>query len=379
MKYIAIISLLPFVVACASVDQPAEDQTPENTPTANQVILSEQQLRNSTLERVSLKKQKMSGTLQLSGKVDVRPDDLASLSSPLGGHIRAVNALPGMPVHKGDVLLVLEDQQFIQLQQDYLTAVAKLRSAEADYHRQRTLHESLSASGKAFQLAETEYQTLLAEKNGLEEKLRLIHIDPASLNPADIRRSIRITAPFNGFVSKVMVNKGRYVAPQDILLELINPDGLLLNLNVFENDWLNVSVGQRLEAYTNREPEKKVQAQIIATGNAINDDGSTGILAKVTDAGGVKLTPGLYIHAKVQLDEVEADVLPEDAVLSHGGKTYVFEWVQANTFRLLPVSTGTVQDGKIAVLNPQDLNGKDFVGKGAYALLMALKNTDEEG
>jgi cobalt-zinc-cadmium efflux system membrane fusion protein len=40
------------------------------------------------------------------------------------------------------VIAVIENPQFIQLQQDYLMAKSKMHFAELDYNRQKTLNQS---------------------------------------------------------------------------------------------------------------------------------------------------------------------------------------------------------------------------------------------
>src|SRR5690606_12121396 len=125
--------------------------------------------------------------------------------SAMGGYIKSINVLPGKTVKKGEVLLVLEDNEFIQIQQDYLTTKAQLLSASPNYQRQKELNESKSSSDKTMQQAETEYRSLLAAKSALEEKLKLININPASLTNETIKRTIPVLSPFNGTISKVLV------------------------------------------------------------------------------------------------------------------------------------------------------------------------------
>ena len=71
-------------------------------------------------------RKEISSILKLNGIVDVPPQNMVSISVPLGGYLRSTSLLPGMHVRKGDVIAVMEDQQYIQLQQDYLTAKAKI-------------------------------------------------------------------------------------------------------------------------------------------------------------------------------------------------------------------------------------------------------------
>src|SRR5690606_8928867 len=92
----------------------------------------------------------------------------------------------------------------------------------------------------------------------------------------------------------------------------------------------------------------------------------------------VKLVTGLYVNIQVKTDDEEACILPEEAVVSFEGRNYIFEYMNRNTFRIIEVSPGKTQEGKTALTMNEDLLDKKFVGQGAYALLMALKNTPED-
>ena len=62
-----------------------------------------------------------------------------------------------MRVRKGEVLAVMEDVQFISLQQDYLLAKSKLALAEGEFQRQQGLNADKASSDKVFQQAQNEY------------------------------------------------------------------------------------------------------------------------------------------------------------------------------------------------------------------------------
>lgn len=377
MKYVCLLMGAFLMMGCQDEKQPIPPGKERDSIAGDYVSLTEEQAKAVSIELISLRRQPMSGTLQLNGKVSVNPEYLVSLSSPLGGRVSAIYTLPGKPVTKGEVIMILEDHQFIQLQQDYLTIKARLLSAEPDYLRQKELNSSKAASDKALQQAETTYRMLLADKSGLEEKLRSLHILPESLTPERIRKHIEIVSPFDGLVSRILVNKGKYVLPSDVLGELINPEGLLLYLKVFEKDLGSIFPGQQVEAYTNPEPDRKIRAQIITTGNVIHEDGSTEVIAKVIQASSMGLIAGLYVHASVALDSQEVYVLPEEALVAFQGKSYVFVSAGSHTFQMAEVQTGWMHQGMAEILNYEDFQNKLLVREGAYALLMALKNPPE--
>ena len=68
----------------------------------------------------------MSSIIRVNGKIDVPTQNMVSISMPLGGYLLSTKLLPGMHITRGEVIAVMEDQQYIQLQQDYLTTRSKL-------------------------------------------------------------------------------------------------------------------------------------------------------------------------------------------------------------------------------------------------------------
>lgn len=92
---------------------------------------------------------------------------MVSISAPLGGCLKSTNLLPGMPVQKGQALAVLENQQYIQLQQDYLAGSARIHFLQTEYDRQKSLNASKSVSDKAYQQAEADFLAQQVAVNAL--------------------------------------------------------------------------------------------------------------------------------------------------------------------------------------------------------------------
>lgn len=375
MKNIVGIFVLLLLWSCGNKENTTEENTTEATE--NVLKLSDEQLKAFSLTTVELQERTVTKTLKLNGTVDVPPQNLVSVSSALGGYVKSTKLLPGMHFRKGEVIAVMEDNQFIQLQQDYLTAKAQLQNAEAEYHRQKQLNQSKASSDKVYLQAKANYETLLISQKALEEKLWLIHINPFNVSVTNIKRTVSVYAPFDGFVSQVFVNVGKYVSPSDVLFELVNPKDLHLNLKVFEKDWDKISIGQSLTAYTNSNPEKKYGGEIILIGKNIFQDRAVEVHAHFTE-NNAKLIPGLYMNAEVPIPEIKALALPEESVVTFEGKHYVFEVLEKNSFRMTAVEIGSSGDGWIEIVNENQLSGKKIAQKGAYTLLMALKNKAED-
>ena len=141
---IIIISILILIYACKNKQVPEEISEP--TLNENTVGLSTAQLKNANIESNLLEQKEIASTIKINGKIDVPPQNIISISAPMGGYLKSTNLLPGMYIKKGELIATLEDQQFIQLQQEYLLAKSKLHFAEVEYNRQKELNQSQATS-----------------------------------------------------------------------------------------------------------------------------------------------------------------------------------------------------------------------------------------
>lgn len=380
ISYYFLSILLVAIASCTNQPTPANEASApaaQDSAQHNTLTLSAEQLKTIALDTVSLQQKQIEKTVQLTGKVAVTPDHLTSLSSVLGGHIKSIHVLQGQPFKKGQVIATLADMQFIQLQQDYLTARADWQSVKENYERQQKLNMQQATSDKAFELARADFQKLNATLRALEQKLRLLHIDPPTLSADNIRQTLSIYAPFSGTVSKVFVNTGQYVGPTDIMFELIDPRGLVLRLKTFEKDMPLLRNGQKITAFTNTSPENRKPASIISKVASLDDDGAGSVYARL-DQADPSWVAGTYVNAEVSVSNYRVHSLPQVSIVSFENKQYVFQQTGAETFAWTAVELGAAADGYVEIKNAESLGAYPIVQKGAYHLLMAMKNKADD-
>ncbi|ULQ53496.1 efflux RND transporter periplasmic adaptor subunit [Flavihumibacter fluvii] len=377
MKNILLIAIV-FTTLAGCGNAAKTDESTTEPGYENAVILTDSQMKNAAIEMGKITQREISSILKVNGKVDVPPQNMVSISVPLGGYLKSTRLLPGMHVNRGEVLAVVEDQQYIQLQQDYLTAKSQIGFLENEYIRQKELNQSQASSDKVFQQAEAQYHSQRVLLTALTEKLRLAGINTELINENNIFRSVNIFSPINGFVSKVNVNIGKYVSPTDVLFELVNPSDIHLALKVYEKDLGKLHIGQKLTAYTNSQPENKHDCEILLIGKDLSADRNTDVHCHF-ETYDKTLVPGTYMNAEIEVKNTNAYALPADALVSFEGKQYIFRVKGKNQFEMMEVTAGESENGYTEILTPDPagLSNAEFVTKGAYALLMSLKNKAE--
>lgn len=374
-KYIAAFISAFVLLSCGK--EKKEETKNSDTKKIDIVKLSPEQVKNAGIEAANPKFKKVEGILELQGTVTVPPKSVVSISIPLGGYVKSTNLIAGMNVQKGQILAVIEDMQFIELQQEYLMAKEKFELAQNEQKRQKELNANKASSDKVLEQITTEMRTQRIIMSSLEHKLNLLGINTKKLNVSTISKTIKVISPINGLVSKVNVNIGKYVNPTDMLFELIDKKDIVLTLNAFAKDVTSLSIGQAVTAFANTSNFKKHTAQIVFINQSLNGDRAAEIICRVNhyDA---ELLPGLFINAEVETENKKALTVAEDAVVRWQGKFYVFTDLGNNQFRMIEVKSGVRNEGLIQISSDAVSDTSRVVVKNAYTLLMSAMNNDEQ-
>jgi membrane fusion protein, heavy metal efflux system len=387
-KFIQTIVITLFIgsfVACSGGKKtdPAGEAT-ESLPD-DIVELRYDQAKLANIETGTVELRSLSGKLKVNGAVGVPPGNLATVCMPFGGFVKSANQMPGNAVTKGQTLAILENQEFVDIQQDYLDAKSKLEFAEAEFKRHTELYKEDVYSQKNLQLVTSEYKSLRAKVSALEQKLAMIGIDPAGLHEDDISRSVAVVSPISGYIKAVNINIGKYVAPTDVLFEIVNVDKLYLELTLFEKDADKAAAGQKIHFFINNETEQH-EAVIYQAGRSVNADKTYKVYATVLGAC-KNILPGMYVNAIIEASANQVTALPSEAVVSFDDKDYIFVFEKNKTeggkqfteYRMIEVRKGVTDGGFTEITLPDgfDIKTARVVFKGAYNLLSAKKNAGE--
>lgn len=365
---------LLLVSACNSKQQAsAVAASPED-----EVTLTDEQVKNAGIETAVVERHLLNSELKVHGLVDVPPQNIVSISFPLGGYLKNTQLLPGMHVRKGEVIATMEDQALIQLQQDYLIAKAKLEFIERDFERQKMLNENKVNADKTYQQAQAEYVSQKVLVKGYNEKLRLIGIHPDKLNEDNISRSVPVYSPINGFVSKVNINIGKFVNAADVLFELINPDDIHAVLTVFEKDLGKVKPKQKVRITFVDDPATEYEAEVLLVTKNVDDNRSALVHCHFENQP-KQLLPGMFLNARIRVSDAEVTAVPEVAVVRYGNDEYLLESAGNNRYHLLAVESGVRENGMVAVTGKTgELMGKTVIVKNAYSVLSQIRNEEED-
>jgi len=382
---LVVCATLALLGSCTGNNKPAPESADVEVLPENIVEMREDQIKLAGIQTGPIEMKSLGNTLKVNGIISVAPQNQATVSMPLGGFIKSTTLLAGNSVSKGQTLALIENQDFVDIQQNYLEAKNRLVYAEAEFKRHTDLYNDEVYSEKNLQQVTVEYKNLLALVRSLEQKLILIGIDPVSLDETNISSTVSLKSPINGYLKSVNINIGKYVAPTDVLFEILNSDRLFLELTLFEKDADKVAAGQKIKFFINNETEAH-EATISQTGKSISDDKTFRVYATVLKPCKNAL-PGMYVSALIEESDTQVTALPSEAVVSFDDKDYIFvfdrnkeeEGKPFTEYRMVEVQKGASKDGYTEVVLPEgfELNTAIVVVKGAYNLLSAKKNAGE--
>ncbi|MEY2596629.1 MAG: hypothetical protein RI965_1901 [Bacteroidota bacterium] len=359
--------------SCSGSKQEAVEQ--KKPSVANEITINPEQLKVLSLKYGGLEKTKMSSVVDIQGRIDLPPQNIISVNFPLGGYLKSTKLIPGMHVQKGEVIAVVEDQSIVQLQQDYLHAKAKSSLALLEFERQKTLYNANAGTSKNYQQAEAELKMQQVLVKGLSEKLKLIGIDPASLNETNISGQVQLKSTINGYVSKVNVNTGKYVQPTETLFELIDPDDIHVALTIFEKDLNNIHKGDEVKIHFLDDPTKNYLAEVILVNRGV-DENRTALAHCHFKTQPKEMLPGMFVEGQVAVSNKEVLALPDEALVRSGDSQYVFVKKDDHTFEMKTVTAGVSKNGKTEIVSGLDgVADGSIVLNNAFKLLGILKNS----
>jgi cobalt-zinc-cadmium efflux system membrane fusion protein len=376
------IFLVLFLISCknnAEKEAIANDSK-EVAAEKSVVTFTDAQIKAIDLQLGNFENKNLITTLKINGKLSLPPQHQAQVSILTGGVVKNILVQEGEFVIAGKTLATIVNTEVIQLQQDYLENNANLNYLEKEYQRQKELRDDNINAGKTYQQAQRELQIAQAKKETLGSKLAQLGINANKLTSKNIASSIAISAPISGYIQHINLSMGKYADANAVLFEIIDNRFLHLDLKVFEKDIHKIKIGQSITFSDANDVSHTHPAKIYAINKAFEPNEQAVLVHAKINETTETLLPGMYVEARVKIDNNNTTALPTEAIVSNGNDHFIFVATGKNTFQQIKVTIGTSDLGftEVKVIDEVPENAKVVV-KGAYYLLSELtKGSGEE-
>lgn len=386
IKYNFLLLIILSLVACNENDKKpkkVENSVESEEKTEfKEAMLTQKQFESLGIELDTLTKRNMEGFVSANGQLEVPPQSVATVTTVIGANIVRILVIEGDKVKKGETIAYVSHPDIIEVQTQYLNAVNEMKLQTKEFSRQERLYNEGVGSGETFQRTEAAMESSRDLAKGLRSKLRLLNLNPETIEKGNIIQNIPVRSPIEGAIEKVNVQTGQFVDSQTSMFEIVNTDHVHVDLMVFEKDLAKVKVGQTVAFTVASIPGKELEAKIISIGKTFDQASKAVHVHAEIENKPENLIPGMYVKGRINVDNIKTFALPEDAIFRDGETYYAFtaqregeDW----SMQPVAITTGEVMDGWVPVNLMEDLpTDTKFVQNNAY-YLDAQMNKGEGG
>ena len=296
---------------CAALELHAQQQPPG-------VIVSEARVQPFPLSSEAL------GNARANEAVDIRPEVTAAIT--------AIHFEEGHSVAKGDVLLELENSE----------PLADLAAARA----------ALVDSGSQYRRSEELFKTRVVSESQLEQLEAKRDADRAAVNAARARLAQTvIRAPFDGSLGLRRVSIGSIVNPNTIITTLDDTTLIKLDFDVPEVFLARLEKGLSVTARSAAWPDLEFRGVVTSIDTRVDPISRTITVRALLPNDDSRLMPGMFLTVSMLKDDVEALMIPEQAIVPERSKQYVYLLGADNIVERREIRTGRRRPGQVEVID----------------------------
>jgi RND family efflux transporter MFP subunit len=317
----------------------------------------------------------------------------AQIAARVMSTVDQVAVREGDRIHKGQVLIVLDDREFAarraaaeaglaqaeagqqEAKRGAAAAEAQASVAEKTYKRYVYLRQQKSVSPQEFDEVEAKQQAaqaMLAQAHARQQQAAAAYQQARQEVSAasTVSSYTRIVAPFDGVVLQRFVDPGAMATPGTPLLSVEETSRYRLETTVDAENTRGIRVGTRARVELDAFPGKSFAGRVAEIEPGANPASHT-VQVKIDLPTDPALRSGLFGRAWFQQGERQAIVVPDSAILDRGQLRGVYVVDPAGIIHLRLVTLGaTTAAGRIVlsglgsgervVTNPgaRDLDGK---------------------
>jgi membrane fusion protein (multidrug efflux system) len=298
------------------------------------------------IEAVGVKRMDVTRTIEAVGTAQA--NEAVAITAKATGMVERLNFQEGQQVKAGVILVELEAAE----SSANISALRAARdAAKMSYDRGKQLIESKN-------IAQARLDELSKTYEGAEARLRA---EQAKFSDSVIR------APFTGKLGLRRVSLGALVRPGDMITTLDDTSVIKLEFEIPETVLSGIAIGNTVSAKASSMPDRKFEG-IVSTLDSRIDPTTRAVRVRAQIPNGDDvLKPGMFMTVALSMGkELNAMMIPEEALLAQGGEQFVFVISEGRATRtrvtlgqrlpgLVQITNGLHADDQVAVTGLQQL------------------------
>jgi len=293
-------------------------------------------------------RRRLESSLRAVGSVVYDETRLAEVSVKYRGWIGELLVdEPGQEVRRGQTLFTLYSPELYATQEEFLSALDSQRAARGTSapHRADYLVEAARKRMRLWDLEDAQIERVAATGEPLEY--------------------LPIVSPVSGHVVEKHVVSGSAVQPGVTLYRIAGLDSVWVEAELYESELAQVEVGQTARVTLPYLPGRSFEGRVAFVYPFLDGARRTGrIRVELANPDRV-LKPDMFAHVVLESDLGERLVVPEEAVLYAGERSFVFVDLGAGRLRPTAVETGVKTADFVEVLSGLE-EGERVVTSGNF-------------
>jgi cobalt-zinc-cadmium efflux system membrane fusion protein len=309
--------------------------------------------------------------LKVTGVVNPDVNRTVPVISLASGRVVEIRARLGDTVKKGQVLLRVQSPDISAAFSEYRKAMVDEALIRTQFERAKLLYDKGAISLNDFQVAQDAEEKAKVDVETALEHLHVLGVDKD--HPSAI---VSIVAPVSGVITDQQVTAASGVQS----LSSTNPftisdlSSVWIICDVYENDLLNVHLGESAEIRPNAFPDRVLQGKISNIGAVLDPSLRTAKVRVEVPNPGLLLRVGMFVTATFHGQKKESHAaVPTSAILHLHDRDWVYIPAGGNKFRRVEVILGSSLPDKKQEIRSGINPGQDVVSNA-----LVMQNTVEQ-
>jgi len=334
--------------------------------------LTAAELAHASIEVTPVARGQFRFSREFPATIQANQNDLAEVTTLIGGRVVNVAVDVGADVKKGDLLAVLHSTDLGVAEGAYLKAAARRYEADLAYERAKELYEHQAISQAELQRRDAAMRTTRAETRETQTRLELLGVPRQEIERLDrehtIKAEVSLRAPFDGRVIMRNITRGEIVDTNQTFFIVADLSNVWVIAAVPEKDIEYIQKGDIVEMVPAAYPHGIFSGTITYVGDVL-DPATRTVPVRITAPNPTKLLkPEIFALVRIQAaPNPETLTVPLSAIQDGPVGKIVFVQRGPLEFEARPVQLGA-EYGDVATVLGGIKAGESIVSKGSFVL-----------
>lgn len=366
---------------------PGQNSGPERKGSVKSVPVEVAEIRQGPLSLMRT----FSGTIEPLAQFTVAPK--------ISGRLQRLHVGVSDQVNRGQLVVEMEDgeyrqevieaeAQFAVAEANHVEAASRLKIAQRELDRAKTLYNRGVAAESDFDTARASFLTSQATLKVAEAHLKR---DEALLMAARIRLDYtQVKAEWEKgddqrTVAERFINEGATVAANTPILSIVELDPVIVVFQVTEKDYPLIRLDQQAQVTTDSFPNRVFSGKVTRIAPIFRETSRQARIELRVDNPDHQLKPGMFSRCTLELKKEENSIsVPLTAITERNGKNGLFKVNdEESTVEWVPVTLGFTDGTMIQLISPEISGkvvtiGQQFIKDGS-PIRIVTENTPAAG